>query len=535
MKLRLALLVAVLGGLSCSATENGSVALIWNQGDPDPFTEADAAAPATIVLSAISVQSADGGSSDDAAIALAQSAYQAGGTLTIPAQDGFDVDILQAALFDSAQNEIIFGRTIPVQLGGIQNTTLDIFVQRTGQFARLPQALATTPLSPLAVTLENEYILIADGSGLSNATGDSVYDMNAWAFIQSPIPLPCAPLSIAPLGGSLVLVICAPMTGTVASCSGDGVTACAFDASGIVTTTAATLGGASSVCGWADLAGGATVLGTNGDAFIVGGTRSSSPSDCVLEVGQAGTLADGGFVPGLLTVGTFNAKRQGAAAAWSATRGLVIAGGNQSAKDPPVEYLGVGAGADGGTFVSTALSGYVTGDLAQGSGGAIHDADDTLVLAGGTLPDKTVAGVRVFDLKGCSQDCDPEPESDAGTREGGMDAGADADEDAGVDAGADADEEAGAMASVDLGGAQGFAMTASTALFVGPAGARPGGETRAFLVSTSGTSVTGVKAVPLQVNSRKGTTAIRSPVASVVVIGGATTMESFVPQPDKTP
>ncbi len=546
MKVRLALLAAVLGGLSCTAAENGSIALIWNSDDPDPFAEADAAAPTSIAISDISVEAADGGSSGDAATVLVEGPYEAGSTLSLPGQDSFDVDILQATAFDSDNDPIIFGRTVPVELAGIQNGTLSIFVQRTGQFARLPSSFATTPASPLAVTLVNQYIMVADGSGKKGATTNAIYDMNAWAPIQSPLPLPCAPLSIAPLGGTLLLLLCEADTirAGVTGCSGSGVIACAFDASGVVATQTQSAAGLPAGCGYADVAGGSTVVAPNGDAFLVGGTRPATgrgPTQCVLRVGQSQTTADGGFVSAPVTAGTLVAKRQGAVATWSSMLGLVVAGGNQSVSDPPVEYLSDG---DAGTLPAPASpTGYTTGDFAQGSGAAIFEAGKTLVLAGGTLPDESLAGIRIFTLGGCSGECNPEAESDAGS-DAGEEAGADADEDAsadagfeddaGGDAGEDGGEEggpagAGAPSQVPLGSAQGFAVGASSALFVGAAGARPGGDTRAFLVSISGTSVTGVTGVPLRVPTRTGTTAIFSPVGSVVVVGGDTTIESFVP------
>jgi hypothetical protein len=525
MKLRLVLLVAVLGGASCSVTETGSIALIWNMDDPDPFSEPDAAPPASILISAVSVQSADGGSSGDAAIPLLQSPYQGSGTLTLPSQDGYDIDILQATLFDSADAAIIFGRSVPVQLGGIQNTTLDLFVQRTGQFAHLPQPFVTAPVSPLALTFANQYILVADGSGKAGATGNAIYDMSAWAFIQSTLPLPCAPLSIAPLGGTLILILCDASTSTTSTCSGSGVIACGFDTAGIVTTQTQA---APPTCGWDSVAGGATVVGANAESFIVGGTRPANPTNCVVRVGEAETIADAGFFGAPVAEGTFSAMRTGAAAAWSSTRGLVIAGGNQRSNDLPVEYFGTDPASDAGMLPAPSHPGYLIGDLAKGSGAAVVSAGGTLVVAGGTLPDGGVAGVRAFDLT-CSDGCDSEVGVDAGS-EAGADAGADAnDDEAEVDASGDADEEGGAIASVDLGSAQGFAVTPSSALFVGAAGARAGGETRAFLVSTSGTSVKGVKGVPLRLSTRKDTTAVVSPVGSVVVIGGDTTMESFVP------
>jgi hypothetical protein len=496
-------LAAMVGGLSCSVAESGTIDLIY--GLDDPFVEADAAAAASIEISAVTVEGADGGSSEDAAVTLAEAPYQGGGTLSLPGLDINDIDILQATVFDSADAAIISGRSIPVELGGIQNTTLEIFVQRTEQFSRLPSSFSSAPPSPLALSFADQYVLVANGSGKPDATSAVVYDMGAWAPIEGTTTLPCAPLSMTSIGGTLILLFCE----ATAACPGSGIVACVFDASGIVKTQTQSSANLPSNCGLADVSGGSMVAAPDGESFIVGGTRPSGATKCVLKIGQFETAADGGFTSAPLTMGTFDAPRQGAAAAWSSTHGLMIAGGNESSKDPPVEYLGLGTAEDGGLAPSSPLPGYAIGDLAQGSGAAVHDADHTLVLAGGTLPDKSIAGLRVFNLN-CSGDCAPD---------GGVDAG----DEAGGDAGA------GAGAEVSLGSAQGFAVGPSSALFIGPSGVGKSGVTAAFLVSTSGTRVTSVTAAPLRVSNRKGTTAIWSPVGSIVVAGGATTLESFVP------
>ena len=550
MRHRLTLLALIFGGLSCSVTENGSIALIY--GDDDPFTEATAPAPSSILIGEVTVDGAEGGSSGDAATTLAEGPYEAGTTLSLPGQDAVDVDILQATLFDSTHSPIIFGQTIPVQLEGIQGSTYGIFVQRKGQFARLPSPFSagTVPALPLALAIENQYIVIADGSGNPSATTAPIFDMSAWLFEETSAGLPCAPLSIAPLGGTLILVVCE--TSTLLSDSGcvatdtSGLVGCGYDLSTIVATQVVAVPisppGSTECSGWEGGVGGSTGSAPNGDSFIVGGTRPATsgrgPTSCVLRIGNFETTDDAGTFPAPQAMGSFSVARQGAAAAWSSNYGLVIAGGNLSSSDPPVEYLGMTADADAGTLpVSTVAHGYTVADLAQGSGAAIFDTDSTLVLAGGTLPDKSLAGVRVYTLL-CDGNCEVAA-GDAGS-EAGMEAGADAGPKAGAEAGADAAldagiegdaADAGAIVTLALANAQGFTVSASSALFVGPGPASAGGVTQAFLVSmsNSGSSVKSLAAVPLKVTNRKSTTALWSPVGSVVVIGGGTTMESFIP------
>jgi hypothetical protein len=501
MNLRLAFVAVALGGLSCGVTESGTIALIY--GPDDPFTEKDAAAPTSIRITALD---ADGGDSEAAAVTLARSPYRPGATVSLPSRNADETDVLQATFLDSANAAVIFGQTIPVELEAIQNATLDLFVQRTGQFARLPSPFAAAPASPLASVLENHYVLIADGSGRAGATQAALYNMNGWGFVEGVSPLPCAPLSIAPLGGSAILILCAAGTANASGCEGSGVVACGFDFTGAIATETLT---PPEICGgWSGVAGGATVVTPGGAAFIVGGTRNASsgmgPTRCVLRMAPSDLTPDAGFFGASLTMVSLGSARLGAAAAWSPRYGLVVAGGNPGSTDPSVEYTGPDV-ADGAKLPAVvAVPGY-SGDVAQGSGAAVLGSGDTLVVAGGVLPDKSLSSVRVFDLRGC---------------DGGCDAGV------GPEAGADG----GLGISVPLVTAQGFAVGPSSALFVGAGSASAeGGVTQAFLASTSSPGEWIVTHVPLRVSNRRDTTAIWSPVSSVLVVGGDTTIESFVP------
>ena len=545
-----------LGLLSCSTLENGTIALVTGQ--DDPFTEPACAdggnefcgAPATsLVFSEITIVGADGGVGDaqSPATTLATQAYTGSSTITLPQISSDNVDILRTTFFDSTDAAVIFGQTLPVAVGGVDGLTLDLFIQRKSQFARMPSPLPSTPDAPIATFFEGRYILVASRTSKQAL----LYDLLLWALVensdagQSSTKLPCKPLSIAPIEGTSYMLIlcaeganstptgaCAPGTeaGTEAGAGTGDLVAFQFDLSG-QSCTQQILAPSSKM--WRDVAGGATVIAPNGDAFIVGGTRPASssllPTSQILKVGLAVPNEEAGVSSVFTTFLSLKAQRLGAGAVWSTQNGgeLVVLGGNTTTGDIGVELIG-GATADGG--MGTAGSVNYPGDPTRGEGAAMFDSTHVLV-AGGTLPDGTVAPLRLFDL-GCGlATCTAQligasggfadagspdaSRNDGGSSEGGKEAGG---------------PDAAVAILVPLVTAQGFAEPNASTLFIGPE--KKDGDTHAFLVSgalTDGGIATTTTEVPLRVTTRKGATAIQTPIPSVVVLGGDLTMESYIP------
>jgi hypothetical protein len=549
-------LTIALGLMSCSTLENGTIALVT--GEDDPFTEPTCGdggnefcgpAPATLVFSEITILGADGGVGDaqSAPTTLSTQAYSGGSMVTLPQIDSENIDILQATVFDSAKVPIIFGQTLPVAVGGIDGLTLDLFIQRKGQFAILPAPLPFSPEAPIAVILEGRYILVASRTSKQAL----LYDLLLWALVenedggQGSTTLPCEPLSIAPIEGTSYMLIickeganstpigaCAPGTeGGAGAGTGGDLVAFQFDYTG-QSCTQQVIAPSGSL--WSSVAGGATVIAPNGDAFIVGGTRPASlkmpASNQVLKVGLAVANEEAGVSNVYTTfLSPLKASRLGAAALWSTQNAgsVVVLGGNSDATDVGVEYVG-DATADGG--MGTAGSVNYPGDLTQGAGAALLDATHVLV-AGGTSKDGTVAPARIFYL-GCSAStCTAEI---VGAGGGVADAGTDASlhdggshEGGGKDAGA---PNAAVAALVPLVTALGFAEPDAATLFIGTG--KSNGDTQAFLVSgasSDGGVEASARAVLLRVQTRKGATAILTPIPSVVVVGGDQSMESYIP------
>jgi hypothetical protein len=143
----------------------------------------------------------------------------------------------------------------------------------------------------------------------------------------------------------------------------------------------------SGMTSFAEIAGGQTITGPEGSAFIVGGTRPNEPTDKVLAISKSGELS---------TIALVGA-RSGAAASYVEGRGLVVVGGSDTAAG--AELLAPGATA----FVPLAYP----ADATRGASLAVLDSARVLRL-GGKLPDASPAATVELSLA-CGSGCAPTP------------------------------------------------------------------------------------------------------------------------------
>lgn len=271
---------------------------------------------------------------------------------------------IEVSGLDDSGARLLFGSTLAIQYGALDGLTLPVFVQRTGEMARMPNPLSDARQSPLLAPLAGRYLLIGGG-------GDEamrIYDLVTFAPIGSPPSVPRTPKSIALLGTVAWLI--------------DDRGASQYDlSSGSSSDVAAPAGGT-----FADVAGGITVAAPDGSQYVVGGTRASgTPSALVYAIDVRG---NGSWLK-------LTKPRLGASATWVSGRGLVVAGGSAEAAGVEV----IGPGQQNGSALAYAP------DASVGAGAVTLDAQHVLV-AGGTTPDAKDAGARAIDL-GCASQCTP--------------------------------------------------------------------------------------------------------------------------------
>jgi hypothetical protein len=356
---------------------------------------------------------------------------------------------------------------------------MPVFIQRKGQWARPPSQLQCSHVGGVVTVRQNEWFAITGGRNPTgalaacNASGIDGYDMFALAGARSARALGIAP-------ETMVSILAPP-------CSSDPLTLLISSQGGgywdfVTSTTYA--GCPSAFNGWADVAGGAAIAGTNGTAagtwWVVGGTRTAGgQTRSVLEVG-----ADGG-----LTEFSLNAARLGASAAWIGGLGLVVAGG--SADAPGIEVLYEQA------LTSSSMSFkamYVPDPV---TGAAILDAGpNRLLLVGGTK-DGSPAPPRIIDLSCSSMTCMPMVPTSSNLP--------------------------------SLANATAFQLPTGGALVVGDDEA---GMTTSYLVDINTLNAT---AVPLR-EPRRGAIALPAPNGSIALVGGeheggspALSIELFTP------
>ncbi len=201
-------------------------------------------------------------------------------------------------------------------LDAISGGELPVFVQQKGQWSRPPGGLACAHVGGVASVQENRAFILTGGtlakgsaSGC-DATAIDTYDMLGLTgddptSAYGDVPLTIVSLPASSSNDALGLFI-APNGGQFWDYdTGQAATQCSV---GITTST------------WADLAGGGVIAGDAGEWFVVGGTRSGTPTDAVLQINADCST----------TFMTLNTARSGAAAVWVEGVGLVVAGGSST-------------------------------------------------------------------------------------------------------------------------------------------------------------------------------------------------------------
>lgn len=349
-----ATMVLACAAASCSDDKTGTITLSVG-GESDAFTRNPA--PTVLVVEKIAT---DGSKQE-----ISRTTLPGGGEISLGDVGRSDTGALRVSGLDASGKVLLLGESLFLEFGALEQTAMNVFVQRTGEFARMPNAPPAPLASPVADIALGRYILMASG------TTTQLYDL----------------LSLSTLGQAPTLA--RPARSLIAFST----TTLAIDENGASTLdltdgTESTLnpptGGS-----FADIAGGATVNAPDGSSYVVGGTRlSGGATSRVMRVESDGTAS---FV-------NLTTPREGACATWIEGRGLVVVGG--SAEGAGVEVLGATA------TIATPLA--YPADPVRGCGAASLDTS-RVIVAGGTGSSGDAgqgAPSRVLDLA-CTANCVP--------------------------------------------------------------------------------------------------------------------------------
>jgi hypothetical protein len=302
----------------CSSKATGTIAIDLG-GEVDALTRAPA--PTSLLVETLDL---DGGATTLATIPL-----PAGGTVDLGDRSQDQSGSVRITGKDATGTLRVWGQSLPFDFGSLAATTLGVFVQRTGEWARMPGSLGDTREGPIATTVIGRYLLAAGGADASKTRTTALYDLLTLRALPYPPSLPRDPGALA-ISGPDVLVV-------------DGAGASLFDLTASTTTDVAAPAGGT----YAEVLGGASVLAPDGTSYLVGAARATGgPTARVLVIDPTGHAS----------FAALSAARAGAAVAYAAGRGLVVFGGTALA--PAIEVLAPGAtAATAASFPPNATSG----------------------------------------------------------------------------------------------------------------------------------------------------------------------------------
>ncbi len=314
--------------MCCSGQPTGSIKLVTGM-EEGVFSREPA--PRTLVVERLSLE----GKAEE----LARAALPVD-TVDLGTATDTDVAIVRVRAEDPAGKVLVAGTSLPVTLGATRSAPLLVFVQRTGELARLPSPFALAPRASQVGILAGRYALTADD------TTTALYDLANLSPLASPPRLPRAARSIATFGESALVL-------------DDAGGAYVFDfTSSQVTEVKAPDGGS-----FEEVAGGSRVQASDGTAYLVGATRRTGDATSrVLRIDPSGTLS----------FASLTQARRGAAALWIEGRGLLVAGG--SGGSAGLEILGPGA--------AQAATLPFPPDPREGGAAALLDASHALLVGG---------------------------------------------------------------------------------------------------------------------------------------------------------
>ncbi|HTJ80470.1 MAG TPA: hypothetical protein VL400_02070 [Polyangiaceae bacterium] len=273
---------------------------------------------------------------------------------------------------DAAGNVIARGRSISMDLGGVESGTVPLFIQRLGGFARPNGDLVRGHIHAPAAVYAEEMLVATGGERAIGANGDAdpaigdFFDMLDFTPQETMGQFPRAARSLVVRDTALLLI--------------DDEGATFADLSTGETSEAV----APDDAAFGDVSGGRTIEAGSDISFIVGATRPDVPTKSIIEVDASSALT--GYALGT--------ARAGAASAYVPGVGVVVAGG--SATGPGVEYIAEDLSVKSLAYAADATTGAAM----------VLIGEHQVALIGGRDGDGNPAPTRVLDLQ-CvgAEDC----------------------------------------------------------------------------------------------------------------------------------
>jgi len=246
---------------------------------------------------------------------------------------------------------VVRGRSLTGILpGGFASPNIPVFVQRIGTWARPPGELERAHVDAPVAVIGEQYLMSSGGSGAAGANGaadaklSDFYDLLTWNGGAATDAMPHVARSIVGRPNGMLLI------------GEDGATFVDTTGTDYEVSWPAPTGS------FADIAGGRVVESPDGSSYVVGPTRTSTPSQTVLVVGSDFALS----------VLKTTVARKGAASAWAPSVGLVVVAGNASGSG--LEVLSEG----GSAFAARDFA----ADATEGAAAVVVD-EGTMALVGG--------------------------------------------------------------------------------------------------------------------------------------------------------
>lgn len=341
---------------ACGSDPRGTLALSTGE-ETEVFSRQPA--PETLVVDAVDVETGERTSLVRAPLPAER--------IDLGERDALSVVRVHVDAIDAEGRVLITGRSMPMQFGALGLAT--IFVQRTGEFARMPGPVGDGREAPAVAGVIGRFVFVSGGEGApGGAAQTQLYDLGALSRLERPPALPVAPKTVASYGTRQLLI------------HDEGATWFELSDSSVEVAQAPD-GGA-----FAEVSGGAVIVTPDATTYVVGGARRAGGASArVLRVARDGALA---FL-------SLTHARLGAAATWVEGRGLIVAGG--SADTAGAELLAAGA------TRASALPFAPDATI----GGAAAPLDGSRVLLVGGVDEAGAAAIpRVLDL-GCASACAP--------------------------------------------------------------------------------------------------------------------------------